>query len=71
MKQEDILPSLDYHYRRVTVGTVEQGKGEVQAKIHVPGSGWYIHLQDTRTLRIKKLRPAHVLKRVLVRRPKA
>lgn len=66
MKPSEIHEGLDYHYTRVTVGTLEAGKGEVK-HMHQAKSGWYIHLQDTKTKRLLKLRPAHIKKRVLVR----
>lgn len=70
MEAEEIHEALNYHYRREKLGVVEAGRCEVQSKFHRPKSGWHIHVQDTKTLRILKLRPVHIKKRVLVRKPK-
>jgi hypothetical protein len=68
MNPDDINPPLDYHYKR-TIGTkTDKGRCEVKEKRHTPGpgGGWRFTVQDTKTLKVHKLRPAHFKGRVRV-----
>ena len=69
MKPEEIKIGLDFHYRRVIAGRVDEGQCEVKAARHLkgPGGGWFFTVQDTKTLKVHKLRPLHFVRRVLVR----
>lgn len=69
MNPDEINPPLDYHYTR-TIGTkTDKGRCEVKEKRYVSGSGggWFFTVQDTKTLKVLKLRAAHFTGRVKVK----
>jgi len=66
---EEIRVGLDYHYKRKVGARVDKGQCEVKAARHLkgPGGGWFFTVQDTKTLKVHKLRAPHFVRRVLVR----
>ena len=66
MNPDDIIIKLDYHYSRTRGDRTEKGRCEVKGKRHVKGvgGGWFFTVQDTKTLKVLKLRPAHFKRRV-------
>jgi hypothetical protein len=64
MTPNAIEPPRDYHYSRTTGAKTDSGKCEVKEKRYVAGRGWFITVQDTKTLKVLKLRPKHFVKRV-------
>lgn len=69
MNPEEIKVELDYHYRRVLGKKVDEGQCEVKASRYLkgPGGGWFYTVQDTKTMKVHKLRAPHFVKRVLVK----
>jgi hypothetical protein len=69
LRPDEIQIGLDFHYRRKVGARVDKGRCEVKERRFVPGAGggWFFTVQDTKTLKVHKLRTAHFVRRVLVR----
>jgi hypothetical protein len=68
MNPDEINAPLDYHYSRTIGAKTDKGRCEVKEKRYVPGhgGGWFFTVQDTKTLKVLKLRPKHFTGRVKV-----
>jgi hypothetical protein len=69
MKPDEIKIELDYHYSRTIGAKTDKGRCEVKERRYLngPGGGWFFTVQDTKTLKVHKLRAAHFKGRVKVR----